>query len=485
LHVLGSPHLDADVVVVGAGPAGAATATWLARAGLDVLLVEKKAFPRDKVCGDFLSPTALWELAALGVDEQLVAARTNAVSGAALYLDGDLLIDAALPGSACVGRIVPRLELDAWIAQAAVRAGTRLLERHTLSRLVHEGTNMALDVQGPRGVSRRLRARLVVGADGSSSQVARILRGHGHPRSDCIVAVRAYYEGVRGRADDADLCFSAESFPGYAWVFPTGEGTANVGVGMVVQTRPPHDRRLKSLLAQLTAEDPALRRRLDGARRVGSVVGWPLATYSPGLQVVGDGVLLVGDAAGLINPLNGEGIQYALASARWAAEAIMAADGQLTEAPLASYSDRLHAELHADLSLARLVVQLISNRSLNPLWLLALRAITQRAAADDGYRLAAGGMLVGLVPAAHAADDDFLAATIEETISVLGRQAVRPGELVRGSRSIVGAVAALARDAPGTLDWARTCAATAFDFAGELSAAARLLRPAEDHARTS
>jgi geranylgeranyl reductase family protein len=465
------PRLDADVVVVGAGPAGAATAAHLARAGVDVLLLDRKAFPRDKVCGDFLSPSALAELEWLGVAGTRRFERTNAIAGAGLHLDGELLIDATLPGASSVGRVIPRLTLDAWIVEAAARAGSRVLERHKLTRLTAAGDRVTLEVEGPNGLSRRLRARLVVGADGSGSLVARILGGP-HPRADWIVAVRAYYEGVAGREDRADLYFTGESFPGYAWVFPTGAQRANIGVGMVLETQPPHDRRLKKLLERLLERDAAFAGRLAHATLADEPTGWPLATYNPSQPLVGDGILLVGDAAGLINPLNGEGIQYGLMSARWAAETIaQASGGPFTADRLAPYERRVRAELQADMSLARLVVRLISNRSLNPFWLLVLRAITRRANADPSYRFAAGGMLVGLVPTAHAAHDSFLVSTVEETLVALGVGALSPRELAHGSRTAARAARALAGDLPATAGWVRTCSSSAAAFALDAAAA--------------
>jgi geranylgeranyl reductase family protein len=465
------PRLDADVVVVGAGPAGAATAAHLARAGIDVLLVDRKAFPRDKVCGDFLSPSALAELEWLGVAGTAQFEQTNAVTGAGLYLDGELLIDATLPGAACVGRVVPRFKLDALIVEAAARAGARVLERHKLTRLAPGDGRVALEVEGPSGLTRRLRTRLVVGADGSGSFVARVLGGP-HPREDWIVAVRNYYEGVVDRGDRADLYFTGESFPGYAWVFPTGAGRANVGVGMVLETHPPHDRRLKKLLERLLEGDAAFAGRLANATPADEPMGWPLATYNPSLPLVGDGILIVGDAAGLINPLNGEGIQYGLMSARWAAEAIVpASGGPFTAERLAPYERRVRAELQADMSLARLVVRLISNRSLNPFWLLVLRAITRRANADPSYRFAAGGMLVGLVPTAHAAHDSFLVSTVEETLAALGVGMVNPRDLAHGSRTAVRTARALVVDLPATAGWVRTCSSSAAAFALEAAAA--------------
>src|SRR5205823_4953049 len=153
-----------------------------------------------------------------------------------------------------------------------------------------------LEVEVPTG-TRSLRVRAIVGADGSTSAVARSLRGGAALRADRIVALRAYFEGVRGPTDRADLYFSADSFPGYCWVFPSANDWANVGIGVVLDTLPPMPEHIRELLQTHLDHDAAIGRRLKGARLVGKVVGWPLATFNPNLPVATDRALLIGDAA--------------------------------------------------------------------------------------------------------------------------------------------------------------------------------------------
>jgi len=458
---------DADVIVVGAGPAGAATATHLARGGMDTLVVERGTFPRDKVCGDFLSPTALWELLALS--DSLALGGTNAVTTAALYLDGSLLVEQALPAGPLppLGRVVPRRELDAAIAAVARDAGARFLEGTSVTGVERSGRSVAVEVSGrPR---RILRARVVVGADGSNSLVGRIVRGGRVPRGDRIIALRGYFDEVAGPPGRAELFFSHDSFPGYCWVFPTEPGVANVGIGMLLETFPAQTTHLRELLSRLLATDPAVRRTLGRARPISKLVGWPLTTYNPRLPLADNGLLLVGDAAGLINPINGEGIQYALASGRWAAEVLLAAarDSRFSHADLEPYERRVSTELRLDMALARVVSRLIANRVLNPLWLVALRAITDRAASDSAYAERAGGVLVGLHPTHHAARPDFAAATVEATVAGVARALA---ERARGNRASlahdlaagVGSGVAARRD---LLVWARSSARELADFA--------------------
>jgi len=394
---------DCDAVVVGGGPAGAAAAARLATEGFTTVLVDRAIFPRDKVCGDFVGPAALSELADLGVTGTEGFSATNAIGDCALHVDGDQLGVLAIPqvgGLPAYGRVIPRLQLDAWILDAAQRAGATVL--HGRKATTIEQAPDAVTVHGHSAAGPwHLRTRLLVGADGSNSIIARALRGTVPPRQDRILAVRAYFDDVGGPADQADICLRSDSFPGYFWLFPAGGGQANVGVGMLVSTYPQTSRNLRELLLRLIAADAAMRHRLGGARMDGKVLGCPLTTYNPRLPLVGERVMLVGDAAGLINPLNGEGIQYALHSARWAADVASGSlsSDRLDTASLHRYQQHVQHSLGQDMAFSRLVVQLIRNRHLNPVWLRAPGIIASRAKTDPDYAYRVGCVVTGLVPA--------------------------------------------------------------------------------------
>jgi len=437
------PEFDADVVVAGAGPAGAAAACYLSRSGTDVLLLDRQHFPRDKVCGDFVGPVALSEATDLGLGSLPAFDRSNHIRRASLFLDGEHLVTASMPrrpGLPAEGRVIPRLAFDAWLVEAAAGAGAQV--RTGVRVLDHEVRRDVILVRVlDSGVDRELRARVLVGADGSTSGVARRLRGHKPPARSRIIAVRSYYTGVAGPDDRADLLFSDQAFPGYCWVFPTGPDTANVGVGMALETVPRTEERLAELLDEFVDSDPVLRDRLAGARRTGRVVGWPLTTYLPGESLVGDRVLLVGDAGGLINPLNGEGIQYALQSGRWAAETLVECldAGDVSSAALMSYARRVEAELRGDMALASLVVALIRNRALTPLWFWSLRTIAARAGTDPAYAATVGGILAGIVPAGDALGWRVLTGTGQEA---LASTLPRPGPQLLRSAAAGGVVTA-------------------------------------------
>ena len=477
---------DADVIIAGAGPAGSAAAARLAAGGARVLLLDQRSFPRDKVCGDFVGPTALVELEALGITARPEYATTNVVRHAALFLDGRELIRRRLPEVEQLppyGRCIPRFLLDAWLLDAARGAGARVMEGWRVTGFDVDADGVA--VHAEHGVERAdLRARLLIGADGSSSAIGRELRGAGPADENRIIAVRGYYEGMSGPADRADLYFSGSSFPGYYWLFPTAATEANVGVGMLLETWPPTPDHLRTLLLDLVASDPALTARLDGATLRGKVVGWPLTTYDPRLPLVSDRVMLVGDAAGFINPLNGEGIQYALVSGRWAAETALAclAAGDCSSRSLMPFADRCERELRYDMALAGLIVQFIRNRHLNGVWLEALKVIAARARIDEEYAHIASGILAGISPARDALSVKVVGRTLDQAVysALLGvawTVLKGPGHLTNRGAGLARAGAATATtlltEPAALMEWvvglAKQSAELAIQFGGHLA----------------
>jgi menaquinone-9 beta-reductase len=411
------------VIVVGAGPAGSAAAQYLAMAGFDVILLDKSKFPRDKICGDFVSPVAQNELAKLGVTRALEFKSANRVSKAAVYLDGTKLVSRIPPkvqGLPRFGRVVPRLILDKLLLDSAVRGGAVFLESQRALGMRVKSSCVELDMEGPDG-KKTLKARLLIGADGSNSTIARIVRGQPPSSADRIIAIRGYFKDVEGASNQADLHFNKDSFPGYSWLFPTGKNQANVGVGVVLDTIPSGNR-LKELLNHLISNDAALSRRLKNAKLVGQIGGWPLTTYNPNQPLVDNRVMLVGDAAGLVNPLNGEGIQYALLSGRWASEVAISSliADDLSKEALAAYEDTVERELRYGMSIACLIVQLIRNRSFNPIWLHSLKLMSARSRVDSSYADIVGGILMGTVPQSEATNLEVARGTIEQAMLSAG-----------------------------------------------------------------
>jgi geranylgeranyl reductase family protein len=360
--------LETDVLVVGAGPAGSAAAAGLARAGREVLLADAVPFPRDKPCGDGLTPRAVAELDALGLGLWLRGRAVNwglraAGFGQELYLPW--------PGGSLprYGGAAPRLELDAAVRQVALDAGARPLDGVRAVDVGREGglvTHVVLTGRGGRAITIRCR-RLIV-ADGARSQLGRVL-GRSWLRDTAYgVAARAYVKS--GRADDPwisshlELRGSAgELLSGYGWIFPLGDGEVNLGVGTLATARHPAEVNLRSLLAYYAG----LREQeweLDGEPRGVWSALLPMGGAVSG--VAGPNWALVGDAAGCVNPLNGEGIDYGLETGRLLAEHLTS-HGTAAEADLASaWPALLRAHYGNAFSIARRLAGLLTVPGLLP-----------------------------------------------------------------------------------------------------------------------
>jgi len=325
--------LRPEVLVVGGGPGGAAAAYWLARDGHEVLLVEKRRYPRDKTCGDGLTPRAVHELQAMGFDfagpgvHRCRGLRSHA-GGITLELDWP-----EHPIYPNWGAVVRRADLDGRIAALAAAQGATLLAG-TEARPVLEGGGIGAVALHGDGVVETAHPRLVVVADGALSRFGRALGARRDRALPFGVGARAYYPSPR--AGDPFI----ESFldlhdaagrvvPGYGWIFPLGDGTVNAGVGVVSTFHRWHAVNTRELMVALVAtappswglaEHPPLAPAIGGMLPMGLSVG----------PLVGPNWVLVGDAAGAINPFNGEGIDYALETGRLAAaragEALAAGD---------------------------------------------------------------------------------------------------------------------------------------------------------------
>ena len=279
----------------------------------------------------------------------------------------------------------------------------------------------------------------------------------------------------------------ATFFPGYYWVFPVGERTANVGIGMPAETLPPVEQHLRDLLLARIEADALTRDRLAGSRVSGKIAGSPLATYNPSLKLVGDNVILLGDAAGLINPINGEGIQYALLSARWAAPVILKClrSNSLTRRALVGYEETVRHELGVDMAYARLIVHAIANRNLNPLWLFSLRAFARGARMNESFAQLAGGVLSGTAKVRELLSAPIVAesavALLEEAVQQgLGLVRVSAGPGAAGSSrpniaaSVPRSAEARVRQSVDKALWLGKLSFAALQFGAEIAKSTRM-----------
>ena len=470
---------DADVLIVGGGPAGAGCAYHLAKAGIKVILVDFQKFPRDKVCGDFVGPVAINELYHFGITGKEEFKHTNVITQAAVFLDGRPLITKAIPQVQQLpdhGRVIPREQLDQWIYDAAKEQGVTMVSPCRFTRFeVHNNCVVTFCKIGGKEVTYT--TKYFVGADGSSSTAARMLNGAKPDPKDRIVAVRAYFENINCMSNQAELYFTSKSFPGYYWFFPTGKNEANIGVGMVLDNFPKEEINLKELLIDLIASDDTLKQKIGNGKLKDKVVGWPLSTYNPDIKITADRVLLTGDAAGLINSLNGEGIQYALLSGRWAAETLIKcfASGQHDYSALQQYEQTIKHHVGYDMCLSNMVIQFIRNRNLNPLWLNLLEVMTEKAAKDEYYARVAGGILAGLIPASEAVTFSFIGKSIMQGLETFSTSAIKTlkagpvhiaGQGMRAAGFAVSQFSSLVHQPKDYINWTKGLINTGIDLSG-------------------
>ncbi|MGW1255947.1 geranylgeranyl reductase family protein [Streptomyces sp. NPDC002513] len=367
----------ADVIVVGAGPAGSTTAYHLARAGLDVLLLEKTEFPREKVCGDGLTPRAVKQLVAMGVDisEEAGWLRNKGLriigGGVRLQLDWPDL--ASFPN---YGLVRKRDDFDEQLARQAQKAGARLYERCNVSGpVVDDRTGRITGVTAKLGEEKRevtFHAPLVVAADGNSTRLSLAMGLHRREDRPMGVAVRTYFTSPRHEDDYLESWLELwdrrgaqdRLLPGYGWIFGMGDGTSNVGLGVLNTSASFKELDWREVLKAWCASMPQ-DWGYTPENMTGPIRGAALPMAFNRQPHYTKGLLLVGDAGGLVNPFNGEGIAYAMESGQIAADVIVQAVARATpaqrELALRNYPKILKDTYGGYYTLGRAFVKLIGN----------------------------------------------------------------------------------------------------------------------------
>ncbi|MGH9300509.1 MAG: geranylgeranyl reductase family protein [Acidimicrobiales bacterium] len=359
-----------DVVVIGGGPSGASCAYWLAQAGHDVVLIEKKQFPREKTCGDGLTPRSVRQLQDMGLGDDL--SHHHRYHGLRSVAFGRT-IELAWPhlaGFPDYGYVVTRADLDHMVAERAQKAGAVLWQNSEATEPITAGNRVlgAFVKRKDLGRIDEIRAHYVVVADGSNSRFGRALgatRDRTFPQG---MAIRGYFRSPRSNepwieshldirdADDNVL-------PGYGWIFPLGDGRVNVGIGLLSTFNQWKSVNTTKLMEAFVDYAPASW-ELSPATSCGPPTGGRLPMGMSVKPCLGSNHLLIGDAGGSINPFNGEGIAYAYETGRMAALAVADALVSGSPAALRGYQDQLDATYSLYFKVARAFVKVIGQPEL-------------------------------------------------------------------------------------------------------------------------
>lgn len=326
---------DSEVIIVGAGPAGSTAAWFLAKAGVKVTLLDREDFPRGKICGEALTSHAAIMLEKMGLYEKVMTGKCKAPSVLRLRAPDGLVVenrtDEPPPnGAPTYGVLMGRETFDTLLLQEAVKAGARFVPNFNADSFGRDENGAGRVYVGGRHNGHKgatMRARLVISTDGSQVGFSRKLGFRFAPPT--LMAVRAYFE-TDGEPEVLDIHFEHYVLPGYVWMFPMPDGRVNLGLGTLTDRIRREKLNLNDMVGRFLGENPLAAKRLGSQQPMAAPRGFPLRAGLEAEHAYTDGALVAGDAVGLVYPLNGEGIGFAMQSgevaAEWAKRALEAGD---------------------------------------------------------------------------------------------------------------------------------------------------------------
>jgi geranylgeranyl reductase family protein len=448
-----------DVIVVGAGPGGSAAASFLARRGADVLLLDKSDFPRDKVCGDGLTPQALYWCERLGCIDEVLAQTQGVIHDCDLFVNGNRVLTGGFPDGTAYpdfAVLLDRRRFDHTLMRNALANGARFRAGVRVRGIERDAEAATVLARTPTG-TEAFRGRIVIGADGVTSAVSRAI---GNTLKDGVMAVslRTYYRGVKVSGAPIRVYFDHDYFPGYGWLFVDDAGFANIGLGYAFDRKFPLAD-LGACFRRFIATE--LADALRDAERCGGVSGGSAAFYRP-RRVVDDHVMLIGDAANQADPLNGGGIHKAMESAYLAAEAALAAleTGDLSRRGLQRYEELLRQHVECDWQTAEIFLAIAKNPNLREICLFVLEQIGRLTSEDRRFEAFCAGVFSGVLSQSIALSPRALyhAFPRDRTawaafLSANGGAAA-PARLARGAAAgLLAAGRGALRDPVPNIDW--------------------------------
>ena len=344
-----------DLIIVGAGPAGTTAALYAERNNLNCIVVDKATFPRDKICGDALSGKSVRIFDELNLTKEIEKLEGSEINRITFGGPNHKHFDVHLKGNKkndyiTKGFVIPRKVFDYFLFKKAKEV-TEILEGFKVKDLIYKnGKPVGIKGVNRKGDEQIIEAPIILGCDGAHSIISRKLDAYKKDMKHTAVAIRCYYEGVEGLSNQIELHYIKEVKPGYFWLFPAGGNKANIGIGLSKNDAKKEDRTLTNIMEDVT-QSQYFKGRFSNAKPLEKPKGWNLPMGSIHRKNYGDGYMLLGDAAGLVDPFTGEGIGNAMVAAKYAISTAKKAKdkGDYSKNVLSEYDQLLWGEIGKEL----------------------------------------------------------------------------------------------------------------------------------------
>ncbi len=362
-------NAEFDVLIEGAGPAGLACAIALADTNLKIGIIEKGVFPRDKTCGDALSldiTNQLKQLSPRLAENFYASSKTGIVKGVYVCAPNNesFTVDLIQHGKPLDMHISKRIDFDYLLYQEAKQnQNVTFFEGEKATAVEKDNDNLTISNK-----NYNWKGKIVIGAGGAHSLVAKRLAGQKMNKNLHAAGLRVYYENVHfdeKTAHHLEFYFFDDVIPGYLWVFPLGEGKANVGLGISSKKVSKEKLNIKEILNNAIEKHPVLKEKFKNAKALETIKGHGLPLGSKKISISGDRYILVGDAASLIDPMSGEGIANAIRSGRYAADQIKKAfdKNDFSASFMKQYDKRINKLVLPELRASRLMQYLFIRKN--------------------------------------------------------------------------------------------------------------------------
>ena len=364
------------ILIAGAGPAGIACSMVLSKNKIDHIIIDKQNFPRDKICGDALSGKVVQELNKIDpsyVDEiSKIATQYSGSYGVRFFAPNGKMLDVPFSNhpdklKQAPGFIATRLNFDNFLFSKLNREFVTVHENTSLEK-VRRSENQLVAKLNQSGNFYEESFDLIIGAEGDRSIVGKELLPHKKENKHYCAGLRVYYENVSDAHPNnfIELHFLKELLPGYFWIFPMNDGTVNVGVGMLSSFVSKRKINLRNVLEDIIEHHPTISKRFVNARPISRIQGWGLPLGSAKKKISDDNVMLIGDAASLIDPFTGEGIGNAILSGRLAGELIVKAvnENRFDAKFLSAFEANVYSKLSSEINLSHKMQKLARYESL-------------------------------------------------------------------------------------------------------------------------